>query len=285
MYCIQISNGCGLGNILQVTPAFKYLAKKHGKEKIVVSYQKGKNHEAVRMIFKDYSDRLSLNYQIKPNDRLIRTVTMSPFPSNCKVSEVVYNLQNAGCKNPTKEDRKGFCGYEEVERQHNIVMCNGYCKGVKAKGNDDIWKVKSFANWRELARQFPKEYLNYGYPVSLGRLEERIECTFHSKMTLGQIFGTIKKAKLFISNDTGFYHVANALGVKNIVLFTMTDPKKNYDKNFHEDATIMTAEISCQPCQFKGDMYWVAEHKKCKWKCRDISVDKIIAKAKQLIGE
>ena len=121
MYHIQISNGCGMGNIIQVTPVFKYLMKKYGRENVVISCQKGKNFEATHTIFKDYADRIVEGYRPKPGDKTIKTVTMSPFPSNCKVSEVVYNLQNAGCKNPTGEERQGFCGYTETKHQNDIV--------------------------------------------------------------------------------------------------------------------------------------------------------------------
>jgi ADP-heptose:LPS heptosyltransferase len=162
----------------------------------------------------------------------------------------------------------GECLYEKRDESFDIVLNDGYNRSGSAN-----WQIKSYPHYQELA----KALMDAGYSVaSVGIKPEYIQGTINSTglSLLGSI-GVVKNAKLFISNDTGLYHCANALGVDNIVLFTATSIEKNYDERFHKHSTIVgRADLSCRPCQ--AGRRW---NKDCKtWDCREISVEKIMEK-------
>jgi hypothetical protein len=117
---------------------------------------------------------------------------------------------------------------------------------------------------------------------SVGTKDEYIEGTDDKTgLDLLTTGGIIKNCKLFIGNDSGLYHYSNTLGVKNIVLFTATSIKKNYDKRFHKYSTLIYRDdLTCRPCQ--GNRGW----KNCKtWECRNID-PKIVANiVKEKINE
>jgi ADP-heptose:LPS heptosyltransferase len=92
--------------------------------------------------------------------------------------------------------------------------------------------------------------------------------------------GIIKNCKLFLGTDSGLYHCANALEVKNIVLFTATSIVKNYDNRFHKYSTILGRDdLDCRPCQ--AARRWA---KDCKsWECQRIDPKLIVGKIKELL--
>jgi heptosyltransferase-2 len=67
------------------------------------------------------------------------------------------------------------------------------------------------------------------------------------KTTLGELMGVIRQAAVFITNDTGPMHMANALRVPVVGLFGPTDPRVTAP--FHAPATVIKKEdVPCWPC-------------------------------------
>jgi len=161
--------------------------------------------------------------------------------------------------------------YDNVDININIVLHNGYNPYGSAN-----WSVKSYPYYKELAKLLIKD----GFKVaSIGAKHEYIDGTINlTGKPLLTTLGIIKKTKLFISNDTGTYHCANALEVPNIAIFTATSITKNYDRRFHKYSTLIYREdLDCRPCQ--PQRRW---NKDCKkWECRDIDPLYIYYKAKE----
>lgn len=159
--------------------------------------------------------------------------------------------------------------YNNVSVDVDIVLHNGYNPHGSAN-----WSVKSYPYYNELAQLFLKQ----GFKVaSIGADYEYIDGTINlTAKPLLTTLGIIKKAKLFISNDTGTYHCANALEVPNITIFTATSITKNYDRRFHKYSTLIYREdLDCRPCQ--PQRRW---NKDCKkWECREIDPLYIYEKA------
>lgn len=160
----------------------------------------------------------------------------------------------------------GECNYNKLRKDKNkydIVIHNGY----KKDPNFD-WSVKSYPFYEKVVKLLDEFKI-----CSVGTKDEYIEGTDNKTgldlLTTGSI---IKNCKLFIGNDSGLYHYANALGVKNIVIFTATSTEKNFDPRFHKYSTIVGRDdLRCRPCQ--GNSGW----KNCKtWECRNID-PKLIA--------
>ena len=166
----------------------------------------------------------------------------------------------------------GNCIYNDINRHYDIVISDGYNRNGSAD-----WSIKSYPYYKEAVSLLNKEYR----VCSIGSSEEYIHGTINETgLPLLDSLGIIKNSKLFLSNDSGMYHCANALSVPNIVVFTATSIEKNYDKRFHKYSTIIGRDdLDCRPCQ-KGHRW-----KKCKtWECREIDPQLVVNTIKQKLN-
>lgn len=242
----------GLGNIIQTTPAVRWLAKQ-GSVSIV---RTPATCLYVDTVFRDFSrvDR------IPKGAAVFKSVNPRVFTQGGSLSEVAANLQAVGCA-PIDEDRQGFCPASEGE-SFDVVIANGY---NKTKNLTD-WEAKTYPHWPEVIAGLP------GLRVACVGLEgEAIPgAENRTGISLTETLSIIRSAKVFASNDTGLYHAAAAMGVKGVVLFTFTDRVKNYDPVFHRSINLVARYLPCSPCQLKGRGYWNAKKAACGWECRNI---------------
>lgn len=165
----------------------------------------------------------------------------------------------------------GKCSAGQVEESFDIVIHNGYNR----YGSMD-WSIKSYPYYEKVV-----EYLEGVNVCSIGSKEEYIEGTVDKTgLSLPESLGLIKNARLFLGNDSGLYHCANALETDNIVIFTAMSIDKNYDERFHKYSTIITRDdLDCRPCQ--GERRWKRD---CKdWKCREIDPEIVLHGIKQVV--
>jgi heptosyltransferase II len=74
------------------------------------------------------------------------------------------------------------------------------------------------------------------------------------KTSLRQLLALIGEAAVFISNDTGPVHMANALRIPVVAVFGPTDPRVTAP--FHEPATVVKRDdIPCWPCSYRACPY------------------------------
>ncbi|HOL47353.1 MAG TPA: glycosyltransferase family 9 protein [bacterium] len=66
------------------------------------------------------------------------------------------------------------------------------------------------------------------------------------KLKLNQTAALIRKAKLFIANDCGLMHIANALDIPVIAIFGPTIINKN--RPFNPASIVISKNYDCQPC-------------------------------------
>ena len=156
---------------------------------------------------------------------------------------------------------EGDCNYMAVESVYDVVIHNGYNAVSPAN-----WQIKSYPYYEDVA--FILE--DYGLNVcSIGSRKEYVRNTKdNTGFPLLSSLGVIKNSKVFLGNDSGLYHCANALGVRNVVIFTASSITKNYDKRFHKYSTIVGRnDLGCRTdCQARRG--W---SKDCKsWDCREI---------------
>ncbi len=69
---------------------------------------------------------------------------------------------------------------------------------------------------------------------------------FAGKTNISQLSALISRCKLFITNDTGPMHIADALGVPIVAVFGPTDPLTT--SPFSNKHTIIRKELECSPC-------------------------------------
>jgi lipopolysaccharide heptosyltransferase I len=66
------------------------------------------------------------------------------------------------------------------------------------------------------------------------------------RTSVPELLPYIKKARLFVSGDTGPLHLASALGVPAVAIFGPTDPARNGP--FGEGDVTVWKEVECSPC-------------------------------------
>jgi len=277
--------GEGIGNIIQTTPIVRTLKEILGYRidywwafgtynipKIIPYVDRWIVGQKIRSIDpSEYEGKVSTfwtrNYlNISPLNRLpllnnIRSLKMDK-------SEVDIYMNIARDLGALEEDLiwHGKCNYNKLRKaknQYDVVIHDGYNRYGAAN-----WGVKSYPYYEEVAK-----LLNEFKVGSVGARNEYIKGTINKTgLDLLTTGGIIKNCKIFLSNDSGLYHYANGLGIKNIVIFTATSIAKNFDSRFHKYSTIVGRnDLECRPCQ-KGRGW-----KSCKtWECRNID-PKLIA--------
>lgn len=162
----------------------------------------------------------------------------------------------------------GNCLFNSSKEKFDVVLNNGYNKKVP----HNRWVRKSYPYYDEVANILKKEGLRV---CSIGTKNEYINGTEdRTGLELLDSLGIVKNTGVFVSNDTGLYHCANALEVPNVVIFTYTSMTKNYEPRFHKYSTVVKREdLNCLECQ-DTDRF-----KKCtEFKCREIDPE-IVAEA------
>ena len=72
-------------------------------------------------------------------------------------------------------------------------------------------------------------------------------CSIAGQTTVLQLASLLKKAKLFIGNDSGPMHIAAASGTPVIALHGPTDP--SVWGPWGKDHTVISSHVSCSPCK------------------------------------
>jgi ADP-heptose:LPS heptosyltransferase len=97
------------------------------------------------------------------------------------------------------------------------------------------------------------------------------------KTSLGGLAAIISELDLFISNDTGPAHIANAVDTPSITIFGPVDPKRwaALDQQRHP---YVRRPVACSPCG-----YWECpiDHRCLRW----LTPDMVKASAAQLLAE
>lgn len=295
--------GDGIGNQAQTVPAFLYCKKRY-KCPIDVYNSIPRNTESTKIIFKKMADRIYVNeeklnvkdyfgqilmypfFQKKYPKLAVKSYNSSNLMDKKHFSEINMNLKAVGANSGKHYDFDAcYKIFEWIKAKDSpsIILHDGYSKAsLEARHK---WEIKSYSYYKELADLLKDN----GYSVgSIGSKEECISGTENlTGLSFQDSLAHMKGCDLFISNDTGTYHLANLLAKNNIVLFTASDNIKNYDKHFHRFSTIIQRDdLPCQPCHLKYNFgYWNEEgvKEKCGWECRNIDPNKVLDKIKELI--
>lgn len=169
------------------------------------------------------------------------------------------------------------CYMPDSAQKTEIIISDGYNR----TNPHNRWCVKSFPNYAVLVKDHlvPKYARFVG---SVGAKYEYVPGTIDlTGLTLFDTIQYLLKTKLVISNDSGIYHLACALQIPTIVLFTFTSTAKNYDAVFHKTAKLVCREdVGCRRiCQAR--MLW----KTCSsTQCRNIGMATIEARVSEILG-
>ena len=289
---ILVCHAEGLGNCIELVPAIRTLKEVLGydidywhafsgfKLPKVIPYVDNwfVGNEIRKANLSSYSGCVSTFWTRAHVGHLGLPVLTKIVPLTMDRSEVDTYMQIARDLGAKEEDLiwHGNINYSiRRDTKVDIVVMNGYNPYGSAN-----WSIKGYPNFKVVISMLKEK----GYSVaSIGAPGEYIKGSLNfTGMPLKESFGVIKQSRLLISNDTGMYHAANALEVKNIVLFTATSVAKNFDPRFHKFSKIITRkDLLCRPCQ--KNRRWT---KDCKiWECQNIDPKIIVDKAVEMINE
>ena len=129
-----------------------------------------------------------------------------------------------------------------------------------AYGPAKRWPAERFAN---LARLFQArknaEILLVGaagetdIAASIASGLERKPLDFTGKTSLRQLMGLISLGRVFVTNDTGPMHIADALGVPVVAIFGPTDPKASGPSR--RPSVVLKTAVPCWPCTYRSCPY------------------------------
>ncbi len=153
---------------------------------------------------------------------------------------------------------------------------------VGAKAPARRWPAAYFAQVADhLVQHFNAQVILTGSPheeATVRAVAERMRTRPYNvagQTSLGGLAGLISELDLFISNDTGPAHIANALDTPSVTIFGPVDPRRwaSTDRARHP---IVRRAVPCSPCA-----YWECpiDHRCLRW----ISPDEVINVARQLL--
>jgi heptosyltransferase-2 len=82
---------------------------------------------------------------------------------------------------------------------------------------------------------------------------EKKPAVLTGQTTLPQLLGLVSLASLFVSNDSGPMHLANALRVPVVAIFGPTDPEVTGP--FERPAAVIKKDVPCWPCSYRACPY------------------------------
>lgn len=281
----------GIGNQIQSLPAVRYLKRQF--DAVDAVNLEGSNREATEFLFgtegrleelrvADYEGQFLLNLYCRRKRKVPALPVLGSAPSRkCSEVEAKLRVVNAPCVDSDFEVEGLAPHVDMLPLGPDVLLHNGYSK-VDSKARR-LWEAKSYPYYVELAVELAAMNFTVG---SIGSPEEHVEGTTDcTGVSLTETVAYVKSAQLVIANDTGSYHLANALSIPNIALFTFTDAAKNYDERFHRHSTVLRREdLDCSPCQQRGRRLWLANKDKCKWACREVPVKRVMEEVKRIFG-
>lgn len=143
-----------------------------------------------------------------------------------------------------------------VDPQKPLVMLN---LGA-AYGPAKRWPGEKFAELAHLLQERKKaEILVVGsqdeaeLAETIGSLMKKKPHNLTGKTSLHLLAALISKADLFITNDSGPMHIANALKIPLVAIFGPTDPLLTGP--FQEPSVVIKKDVACWPCNYRECPY------------------------------
>jgi len=284
---ILVVHGEGLGNIIQILPLIATLRANGHEADLMLSnssfdfpdgildmkvYKKGDEVEGYDGKIETIWGKLGgpcctnlklLNVPEKQQMRLdmseVQVYLGAAIELGIHPENFVYDCKRLFCVQPRKA--------------YDVVFSNGYNWKM-----GDLWVAKSWKGHGELARRLGAKGLRC---CSIGTDGEGVLGT--DILTGGGLracLELIRDSRMVVSNDSGFYHCACAMGVATSVIFTFTSVKKNRDCKFHAASRVFGRKMDCRETCHR-DMKW----QKCQThECRDVSVDEVFEHICHVLG-
>jgi ADP-heptose:LPS heptosyltransferase len=196
-----------------------------------------------------------------------RIVLGSKSPQKLRLTESEASMRALMKAGWTGETPRPICG----KRKPKVKLPGGMLIGVTTGSRlTKKWKAKRYpgehysAAFDIILKRYPDaNFAHVGVRTDSDIAHPRV-IDFREKLPLPQVAGVISQCHAFVGNDTGLSHVAAALEVPTTVLFGPTLIKKNLPPY---NATALSLELPCQPCQHKTWFKVPGQATRCNLEC------------------
>ena len=151
-----------------------------------------------------------------------------------------------------KEDARKLLFSHGLELKRPLVILNPGASYGPAKR----WPAKNYAELGRLLQDRDKASILITGSADEDELAHSIASLMTTKplvltgqTDLRRLAGLISQSKLFVTNDSGPMHMANALGVPVIAIFGPTDPGTTGP--FQDPAVVIKKDAVCWPCSYR----------------------------------
>ncbi len=140
-------------------------------------------------------------------------------------------------------------------RKPLVIICPGASYGPSKR-----WPASHFARLASLLQERREVDIlvigsaeESGVAATVASAMEKKPAVLAGETTLNDLAGLISHASLFVSNDTGPMHMANALGVPVVAIFGPTDPAVTGP--FQKPSVCLKKDVPCWPCSYRKCPY------------------------------
>lgn len=214
----------GLGNFVMATPAISLLSKKWGS-RVKVFFETSD----IAQLYKNCTFIKVLSQ--RPTKRPFYTIGAIKRVRGENDIQALCRILNVGVENipDTYVDSVSTTVFNRTEKDKCVAVFHG-CLGKCFRGRKDIGaKTRQYIidrlveeGIRVILLGTKSDYKCYWSQNDLKNVEN-----FLGKYGIVDSVGILRQCDSFISNDTGFYHVASALEIKGLVLWKKTRFGKN----------------------------------------------------------
>jgi len=221
----------GIGNIIQQIPFLQEIRKRYD---IVNGYTKD-------LAFKQSLDLVKplLDEILEPVEAMNRADAIFAHPKRESYPEYLAWFRSNKITPPDTIEIQNI-PYSPRAEKHRIVIWPECQKN---------WPGKMWPYWKYLIEELTKKYsvaVVGLYPIGhYGSITD-----YRGKLSLLETGGIIKNADIFIGNEGGISHYSSALRTNTFIIYGCSDPVKN---NPPQNATMISKNLKCQPCQFSKD--------------------------------
>jgi heptosyltransferase-2 len=152
----------------------------------------------------------------------------------------------------TVSQARDFLRSHSVDTDKPIFILNPGASYGPAKR----WPAPFFASLASLLQTHRKEQIlitgaeaDAEIARSIAGLMSNPPVDLTGKTTLQQLAGVISQSALFITNDSGPMHLANALKVPVVAIFGPTDPR--ITGPYQKPSKVLQAHVPCWPCSYR----------------------------------
>ncbi len=174
----------------------------------------------------------------------------SNYYKNLVISSGLENMEIDKISLSTSKDEKKWAENFLSEKLKDINI--GISPGA-AYGNSKKWFTERF---KEVAIYFERQY--QARTFVFGSKSDNYDCekvvtensiNLCGKTSIREAMALIERMDIFISNDSGLMHLANALGVPVIGIFGPTIPTSTYP--FNKNHKVLFHKAPCSPCKYR----------------------------------